>query len=174
MKRGVILLFLLILSGTAFSQYFDKVLYVGWVVNTPLANQEFAGNTSVRGARLGYREVINPKLAVGVDLTMATYDQYIPRQTYYSPGTAFTTDFTNIVNSWGATLSGEYLFFEEKRVMPYAGFGVGVAYNNYKIFYNVYSSTDNVFGVLLRPRVGTWLRFTERSPWGLNVSLHME
>jgi hypothetical protein len=165
---------LILLESQASGQYFDKMFFVGWTVNTPLTNHKFAGNTSLRGARLGYRELINPKLSMGVDLTMATYDQYIPRQTYYSPGSAFTTDFTHIVNTWGATLSGEYLFFEERRVMPYAGLGVGVAYNNYKKFYNVFSNVDNVFGVLVRPRVGTWIKFSEKGSWGLNVSLHME
>jgi opacity protein-like surface antigen len=172
MKRVLGLLFFVIASQAS-AQYFDKMFYVGWVVNTPVANLEFAEGATARGARLGYRELIGPKTAIGLDLTMATYDKYIPRQTYYSPGSAFTTDFTHIVNTWGATLSGEYMFREEKRVMPYAGIGVGVAYNNYKVFYNIFSEVDNAFGVLVRPRVGTWVRFNDR-PWGINVSVHME
>jgi opacity protein-like surface antigen len=173
MKRAL-LFGLIVLAIQASAQYFDKMFFVGWTANTPLTNQEFTGSPSARGARLGYRELINPKFALGVDLTMATYDDYIPRQTYYSPGSAITTDFTNMVNTWGATLSGEYLFFEEKRVMPYAGLGVGVAYNNYKVFYNIFSDADNVFGVLVRPRVGTWVKFRENGAWGLNVAIHME
>src|SRR6188768_700525 len=120
MKKLLAFVFVL-LAGQASAQYFDKMFFIGWDINTPVVNQEFADGASARGLRLGYREMIGPKTAIGVDLTMATYDKYIPRQTYYSPGTAFTTDFTHIVNTWGATLSCEYLFREEKRVMPYAG-----------------------------------------------------
>jgi opacity protein-like surface antigen len=172
--RKLIMFAFVFLAGQASAQYFDKMFYIGWVINTPVSNQAFADGVSPRGARLGYREMIGPKTAIGVDFTMATYDKYIPRDTYYSPGSAFTTDFTHIVNTWGATLSGEYMFREEQRLMPYAGLGVGVAYNNYKVFYNIYSDIDNAFGVLVRPRVGAWMRFSERRPWAINLSVHME
>lgn len=170
----VALLFLLTVSVPASAQYFDRLFFIGWNANTPLANQDFVGSPTARGLRVGYRELIREQVTIGFDLTMATYDQYIPRQTYYSPGSAFTTDFTHFVNTYGATLSGEYLFFQERRLMPYAGIGVGVAYNNYQVFYNVFGTADDAFGFLARPRVGTWYRFSERSSWGLNVSIHLE
>jgi len=172
--RYCLLLFLIVISGRASAQYFDKMFFIGWNANAPVANKEFVGSPTARGARFGYRELINPKFTAGVDLTLATYDEHVPRQTYYSPGGAMTTDFTHLVNTYGATLSGEYLFREETRLMPYAGFGVGIAYNSYKIFYNVFSSADNVFGFLARPRIGAWYRLSERSAWAVNVSLHVE
>jgi hypothetical protein len=173
MSRVIIFLFVL-LAGTASAQYFDKLFFISWTANTPLANQDFAGEPTARGARLGYRELFRENATIGLDVTMATYDQYIPRQTYYSPGSAFTTDFTHFVNTYGATVSGEYLFFQERRLMPYAGVGVGVAYNTYNVYYNVYSSGDDAFGFLVRPRAGAWFRFRERGTWGINASLHLE
>jgi hypothetical protein len=169
-----LIFFCILIAGPAAAQYYDKLFFIGWTVNSPLANQEFAGEPTARGARFGYREMFREKATIGIDVTLATYDQYIPRQTYYSPGTAFTTDFTHLVNTYGATVSGEYLFFQERRLMPYAGLGVGAAYNNYKIFYNVYSSSDGAFGFLVRPRAGAWFRFRERGSWGINASLHLE
>lgn len=172
--RYALLFSILMTAGQATAQYFDKVFFIGWVANAPLTNKEFVGSPTARGARLGYRELINPKLAAGIDLTMATYDEYIPRQTYYSQGSALTTNFTHLVNNYGATLSVEYLFREEKRLMPYAGLGAGIAYNNYKIFYNIFSANDNVFGFLARPRVGAWYRLSERRSWAVNASFHIE
>lgn len=168
------LLFLTLISGAASAQFFDKQFVVGWTVNTPVANQEFLGKTSFRGFRFGYREMINEKVAVGIDLTTATYDDYIPRQTYTTSGGAFTTDFTNWANNYGATVSGEYYFRAEKRLMPYVGFGAGLAYNNYKIFYNIFSEADNVFGLLLRPRAGAWIKIRENRSWAVHVAVHME
>jgi hypothetical protein len=172
--RCWLLSILLVITVQASGQYFDKMFFIGWAANAPLTNKEFVGSPTPLGARFGYRELINPKFVVGVDLTMATYDEYIPRQTYYSPGSAMTTDFTHLVNSWGATLSGEYLFREDKQLMPYAGFGAGIAYNNYQVYYNIFSAADNAFGFLARPRVGAWLKFSQRSSWGLNASIHLE
>jgi hypothetical protein len=162
------------IAGQASAQYFDKLFFLSWTANTPLANKDFVGSPTARGARIGYREILQERVTIGVDLTMATYDQHVPRQTYYSQGSAFTTDFTNWVNTYGATISSEYLFFQDRRLMPYAGIGLGVAYNSYKIFYNVFNSQDNALGFLARPRVGAWYRFSDRSAWGINVAIHCE
>lgn len=170
-----LLLFIFVIAATQTSaQYFDKVLFVGWTGNVPVANRDFVESVTLRGGRIGYREIINSRVMAGIDLTTASYDKYLPRQTYYSSGSAITTDFTHWVTNYGATLSGEYLFREEQRLMPYVGLGLGVAYNSYKIYYNVFSSADNVFGFLARPRAGAWFRFSERSTWGVNVAVHVE
>lgn len=172
--RATLFLFFCLAAGQASAQYYDKLFFISWNVNQPLTNKDFAGQSSSRGARVGYRELINEKFAMGVDLTWSTYDDYVPRQTYPLPGGAITTDYVNYANIYGATLAGEYYFRTEQKVMPYAGFGAGVGYHNYKAYYNVFSSGDNAFGLLLRPQAGCWVRFNERKSWALNAAVHMD
>jgi len=174
MRRLVLLLLFVIVSGSASAQFYDKMFFVGWNVNSPLVNKDFVGKSSTRGARLGYRELVSEKIAVGVDVTWATFDDYTPRQTYYSPSGAITTDYTNYSNNYGALLTGDYYFFTEKKVMPYVGLGAGLAYNTYKVYYNVYASGDNVFGFLARPQAGVWVKFNERKNWAFNAGVHFD
>jgi len=174
MKKLTILLLFVIMASSASAQFYDKMFFIGWNVNSPLVNKEFAGRSSTRGARAGYRELISEKIAIGLDITWATYDDYIPRQTYVSPGGAITTDYTNYSNNYGALLTGDYYFFTEKKVMPYVGLGAGLAYNNYKAYYNVYQSGDNAFGFLARPQAGVWLKFNERKNWAFNAAVHFD
>jgi hypothetical protein len=172
--RCVVASLLLLITAQASGQYFDKMFFIGWTTNVPVANRDFVESPTARGGRIGYRELINSRVSVGVDLTMASYDDYIPRQTYYSSGSALTTDFTHYVNSYGATITGDYLFKEESRFVPYAGVSAGVAYNNYQTYYNIFSASDNVFGFLARARGGAWFKFREDGNWGINASVHME
>jgi opacity protein-like surface antigen len=174
MRGIVIILLLVIVSGSASAQFYDKMFFVGWNFNTPLVNKEFVGKPSSRGARIGYRELLREQLAFGIDLTWATYDDYVPRQTYNNTNSTITTDFTNYANNYGALLTADYYFRVEKKVMPYAGFGAGLAYNNYKVYYNVYSSGDNAFGFLMRPQAGVWMKFNERKNWALNAGVHLD
>jgi hypothetical protein len=177
MKKSIVFLlfgFFAMASGSASAQFYDKMFFVGWNVNQPLTNKEFEGRSSTRGARLGYRELIAEKVTIGVDLTWATYDDYIPRQTYTSPGSAITTDYTNYANNYGVMLVSDYYFSVEKKVMPYVGFGAGLAYNSYKVYYNVYSAGDNAFGFLARPQAGVWVKVNERKNWAVNAGVHMD
>ena len=164
----------MIVSGAVSAQFYDKMFFVGWNVNTPLVNKEFVSKGSTHGARLGYRAMIREQIALGIDITWATYDGYTPRQTYYSANGALTTDFVNYANNYGAMLTGDYYFFKEKKVMPYVGLGAGLAYNGYKAYYNVYSSGDNVFGFMTRPQAGVWIKAGERRNWGINAGVHYD
>jgi outer membrane protein W len=71
-------------------------------------------------------------------------------------------------------LTGDYYFFEEKKVMPYVGLGAGLGYSSYKMYYNVYADGKNAFGVMLRPQAGVWLKFNERKNWAFNASVHYD
>jgi hypothetical protein len=174
MKRLATVIFFLIACGSASAQFYDKMFFVGWNVNTPLVNKEFAGKSSTRGARLGYRELISEKFAFGVDLTWATYDDYVPRQTYYTQNSAMTTDFVHYANNYGVMLAGDYYFFTERKLMPYVGLGAGLAYNSYNSYYNVYQTRDNAFGFLARPQAGVWIKFSERRNWAINAGVHLD
>jgi hypothetical protein len=171
----VLLIFVFcVIASQASAQYYDKMFFISWNANQPLSNSDFAGKFSSRGARVGYRELLNEKFTFGVDLTWSTYDDYIDRQTYQMPGGAITTDYVNYANVYGATLAGEYYFLTEQRIMPYVGFGAGIGYHNYKAYYNVFSSGDNAFGLLLRPQAGCWFKFSERKSWAVNTAVHFD
>lgn len=174
MRAPLIILLFLIASGSASAQFYDKMFFVGWNFNTPLVNRDFIEKPSSRGARVGYRELIREQWAIGVDLTWATFDDYEPRQTYYNQNSTLTTDFTNYANNYGALLTADYYFFTERKVMPYAGLGAGLAYNSYKVYYNVYSGGDNSFGLMLRPQAGVWIKFNERKNWAFNAGVHFD
>ena len=169
----LIVLFMIV-SVSASAQFYEKMFFVGWNVNTPLVNKDFASKSSSHGARIGYRQLIREQIAVGVDVTWATYDGYTPRQTYYNPSGAMTTDFVNYANNYGALLTGDYYFFKEKKVMPYVGLGAGVAYNHYMVYYNVYSGGDKAFGFMARPQAGVWIKAGERRNWGINAGVHYD
>jgi hypothetical protein len=174
MRGAITILLFAIASGSASAQFYDKMFFVGWNFNTPLSNKEFIGNPSSKGARIGYRELLREQFAIGVDVTWAVYDDYEPRQTYYNGNSTITTDFTNYANNYGILLTGDYYFFKERKVMPYAGLGAGLAYNSYKMYYNVYSAGDNSFGFLMRPQAGVWLKFNEQKNWALNAGVHVD
>lgn len=174
MKKLLTFFVLVIAFESASAQFYDKMFFVGWNFNTPLVNKDFVGKNSSRGARAGYRELIRENVAIGVDITWATFDDYIPRQTYYSQNGAITTDFNNYANNYGAMLAADYYFFVEKKAMPYVGLGAGVAYNSYKQYYNVYTSGDNSVGFLARPTAGVWLKFNERKNWAFNAAVHLD
>lgn len=174
MKKSLILFILIACSYAASAQFYDKMFFAGWNINTPLTNTDYIGQSSTRGARLGYRELLNDHFAVGVDITWATFDDFTPRQTYYQQNYALTTDFYNYANNYGLLLTGDYYFYTEKKVMPYVGFGAGLGYNNYKRYYNVYADGKNAFGLLMRPQAGVWLKFNERKNWAFNASVHLD
>lgn len=158
----------------AHGQYYEKMYFVNWSVNAPLSNTDFVGNTSTRGGRLGYRELINEKIAGGIDVSWATYDDYIGRQTYTTGNGALTTDFFKYVESYGATFVVDYYFLTESKIMPYAGLGIGGAYHNFKLYYNIFSSSSGSWGLLLRPQAGAWMKLGERSSWALHASAQFD
>lgn len=160
-------------SKTDYSDY-TRYVSIGWNVNVPLSNRDNIGTTSYSGMRFGIREKLSDHFFAGLDLNSFTYNSHTPRQTYFSDGSALTTDYYNYVYSYGATVSGEYYFNPEKRLMPFAGLGVGATYNSYKTFYNVYGNADSAWGLLLRPEAGAILKVGSRGAWGLIASAHYD
>ena len=54
--------------------------------------------------------------------------------------------------------SGQYYFplGEAERFFPYVGLGLGANYNDYVVYYNIYSDRDKAFGFLARPKQAFW------------------
>jgi len=174
MKKILLFAFILIGSLNAFSQTYDRFFSLSYDVNQPLSNTDFIGNTSGKGFKLGYRQIINEHFLMGVDLNSATFNDYAPRQTYVSETGAFTSDFYRYAYTYGLTLSGDYLFFPDKRFQPFAGLGVGASYIDYTQYYNIFSSSDRPWGVLIRPEAGAIVRLGKYSSWGIQGAIHYD
>jgi opacity protein-like surface antigen len=175
MKRISILLLLFFLAADAVhSQSYQKFFWGGLDLNKPLSNTDFVKDVSTRGFKVGFRQLLDEHLLVGVDLNSASYKGYTPRQTYTSANGALTTDFHNYAYVYGLTLAGDYLFNPEKKFQPYVGFGLGASYVDYTLYYNVFSDNDPKWGVLLRPEAGVLLQLGKYSSWGIQAGMHFD
>ena len=174
MRTSWVIILILVWVSPLKAQYFDKTYSVAWDVNMPLNNKDYVNQVSARGFKLGYREMITEKVFGGVDFTNSTYTKHIPRQTYINGTNAITTDLYNYVYNYGLTLSFDYFFTTEKKLMPYAGLGVGASFMSYRQFYNVYSSLDESWGVLVRPQGGVLYKLKEDARWAFLAGIHYD
>lgn len=174
MRGSLFIIIFLGLIDPLQAQYFDKTYSLALDVNVPLGNTDYVNRVSARGFKLGYREMINEKLFGGVDFTNSTYTRHVPRQTYTNGTNALTTDLLNYAYSYGLTLSFDYFFNTEQKLMPYAGLGVGASYMNYRQFFNVYSKQNENWGVLVRPQGGVLYKLKEDSRWAFLAGVHYD
>jgi hypothetical protein len=143
---------------------FDGYYTVSLDFNKPLSNTDWINSTSAFGLKIGYHRMLNAKFSLGGELNASTYKQYHPTETFYNDdGTgAVTTDYFNYIYAYGAVVSGRYHFTYDKLINPYVGVGLGVAYNKYTRYYNVYGDQNKAFGFLARPEAGMLIRFSQR------------
>ncbi len=159
---------------TLLMPYFDKYYGFGPVLSLPLSNRSFIDKTSLKGARFFYREMLNENVSAGLDLGYAGFNDYTPPAVYTSPGSAVYTDLYNYVDHYTVAISGEYIFSPYKRVMPYAGVGLGASYTNIRLYYNIYNDAQTKWGALIRPYAGVMMRFGKRSSWGAFANVLMD
>lgn len=165
---------LLTLGLSVNAQTYSKYFAVALDVNKPIVNQEFINNFSRDSYKLVYREFISERFTVGGELGMATFSDYIPPYVYVQDNTSIYTDIYSYVYNYTIALSGEYFFVTDKLVMPYAGFGLGAAYNQFTMYYNVFQQQDNRWGAMIRPHAGAIFRFGKNSNWGVMSNVHLD
>lgn len=156
---------------------FDHFFFLSWDNNTPLSNPDFISQASSLGTKFGYRKRINDedKLWVGGDFGWAVYKQYIPTQTYTSGTQSVTTDLYNYAYNYSLSLNVDYFFLPMEKVFcPYAGLGLGVAYDKFSQYFNVYGADATTWGFLARPEVGILIGFKENSPWRIKAAYHYD
>ena len=151
-----------------------RYIGVSWNMNKPLSNGAFVSDFSTQGLQFIYRQGINEQFSIGGDLNYAVYKGYTPRKTYYGDSGALTTDYFNYVQSFGLTLTGDYLFSSDKKLIPFAGLGIGAAFADFKTYYNIYSKTDGSWGLLIRPQAGVMYRFGRSNNWGISVAAYFD
>lgn len=156
------------------AQDYSKLFTASFDFNKPIVNKEFIDNLSRDSYKFGYREFISDRFAVGGELGMATYSDYIPPYVYEQDNTSIYTDIYSYVYSYTIALSGEYFFITDKVVMPYAGFGLGAAFNQFTMYYNVFQQQDNRWGAMVRPHAGAIVKFGKKSNWGVMTDVHLD
>jgi hypothetical protein len=174
--KNIFFLLFLSLSFGAVAQ--ENYFYLNWNANIPVTNTEWIGNTSARGARVGYRMFLGRerRLSGGVDFNWAQFDEYKPKETFENSTGAITTDYFNYVRQYGLTVSGQYYFplGEKERIFPYVGFGVGANRNEYLVYYNIYQDDDKAWGFLARPEAGILVRIGSRRRVGVMAAVHYD
>lgn len=151
-----------------------RYIGVSWAINKPLSNTSYVSDVSNQGMQLTYREVINDRFAMGGDFNLSVYKGYTPRQTYYGDSGALTSDYFKYVQTIGLTLNGDYLFSSDKKLIPFLGLGLGASYNEFKTYYNIYSTTDSSWGVLVRPQAGAIYRIGKNGMWGVSAAAYFD
>ena len=164
MKSSVIFFFLMVTVVSASAQtIYDNYISATWNYNLPLNNTDFVGKGTAAGFLVGFRRKIDNRLYTGIDFNYVVYNSYHARQTMVVDNGATTTDMYNYQYTYGFTLNGDYVFRPFKKLMPFAGLGVGFTSNAYKTFYNVFNSEDNRLGLLVRPQAGALLKIGKES-----------
>ena len=172
-SKFIFILMFMTATGVEAQSIYDNYISVSWDYNIPLSNSSFVGKGTGLGFQLGMRKKIN-RFYVGFDANYAGYSDYSARQTTYADNSASTTDVHKYVYSYGFTLNTDYVFRPFKKLMPFVGLGLGVNSNTYKMFYNIYSNTDNSLGVLVRPQAGALLKLGKDSGVAITGVIHYD
>ena len=169
--RTVVTIILVFITTAIQAQLHSSGFYLGWNTLKPLTDKTFIDKTSSAGVKVGYTRFLNDRFGFGIEGSYNTLNDYIPRQTYEYPGGAITTDIYNYLYYFSLVANAQYYFMQGERFTPYASLGMGIAFSEYRIFYNVYEDADNRQSFVARPEVGTFFRIKEYSAWGIKTSI---
>lgn len=152
--------------------------YLAWNYQTPLSNRDWLSDNASRGGAIGYRAFVGSerRISVGGEFSWTTFTQYAPRETFFYPDGALTTDYYKYVYSYAALVNGQYNFplGDRGMVLPYVGLGLGANRNSYTLYYNIYSDATQAWGFLARPEAGIAVRFSERRSLGAMAAVHYD
>lgn len=174
MVRSALFIFFIFISVSVEAQLHSGAFHIGWNTLIPLTDKEFTSKTSTAGIRIGFTKAINDRLGFGLEANYNTLDDYVPRTTFEFPGGAISTDIYNYLYYFTIMGNVQYYFRQGENFIPYASMGMGMAFSEYRIFYNVYEDTDNRQSFVVRPEVGTVFRIKDYSRWALKSSLSYE
>jgi outer membrane protein W len=132
----------------------NNIVVTSWEIGVPTI--DFVSKTSLAGGRIEYRHLLNDNVSVGGAISWSSFEELVTSQTYESPDglTAVTTDMDRLIYALPITLNMHYYLDITDVVIPYAGINLGAQYSEQTIYYNIFSSHDENWGVALRPEVG--------------------
>jgi len=169
MKKIIITSLLFVFTATAFAQ--KNLFGIGWEINFP-NNTDYINKTSLSGGKIEYRHFFKKNFSAGLALNWATYEEYLPRQTFVKPdgNSAVTSDFVAQSYQLPITATAHYYFKETKMLKPYVGIALGGQYLQQSLYYNVYVSDDDSWGFVARPEVGVFIKPNQFKEWGFLIA----
>jgi outer membrane protein W len=169
MKKLIITAIIFLFAASGYAQ--TNLFAIGWEINFP-SNTDYISKTSYAGGKIDYRHFFKKNISAGLALNWATYEEYLPRQTFVKPdgNSAVTSDFVAQSYQLPITATVHYYFKESKRLKPYAGIALGGQYLQQSLYYNVYVSDDDNWGFVARPEVGVIIKPNEYKEWGILVA----
>jgi hypothetical protein len=156
-------------AGSTSSSAFDNFFTFAWDVNIPTGNK-YVDEVSWAGGKLEYRKMLAnvDNVSVGFDLSWNSFYQYKSYQTYsYSPTTDITTDLYKYNYTLPLALTVHKYFPGNSIFIPYGGLGLGATYGRPSIIFNIYELYDDNWGFLIRPEIGTIIKFDQTSDVGI-------
>lgn len=156
MKKLGIVLGMGLMTCQVFGQSFNtasNAFLIGWDVAVPT---RYLTRPGWAGIRIDYREMLNPKVSVGIAASWNTFNQYYPRETYQKENGegAITSDLIKNVYSIPITLSSHYYFRGGKKLVPYLGMNLGGMYSNQSLYINQLEVDQHNWGFVARPEIG--------------------
>lgn len=159
---------------------FDRYYFFNWDINKPLSNKDFVSDQSSLGTRLGFRTRLTEedRLWAGGDFSWVVYKQYVPYATYPDPSSptgSISTDLYNYSYNYSITANIDYLFLSvDKVVVPYGGLGLGLAYDKFAQYFNIYGGSANSWGLMVRPEAGVLIGFGTNTSWRAKIAAHYD
>jgi hypothetical protein len=161
-------------NSQARAQLYSGGFSMQWSIMSPLSDTEYIGKTSVAGMRVGFTKFVGDRFSLGIEGGYNSLNEYIPRKTYEYPGGAYTTDFYNYMYYYTLMGNVHYYLMQTDRVMPYTSLSMGVAFCEYKLYYNIYGTSDNQTGFVTKPEIGIILKAKDYSNWAFKPSICYE
>ncbi len=178
MMSRVQLIIVLVIGSCGFALAQESYVYFSWDFNQPLTNTNWIGNSSARGAKLGFRKFIGQerRISAGIDINWNYLQEYKPTETFQTSSGAITTDYFNDIFQVAVAASGQYYFplGNKEHFFPYVGLGLGANRNKYSVSYNIYKDEEEAWGFLARPEAGMLIRIGNRRRAGIIAAVHYD
>lgn len=151
----------------ALSRNFDQLISFAWDVNIPLGDK-FVEDVSFAGGKFEFRKMIDDKFSVGFDFSWNSYYTYKSTQTYhFNEATDVTTDLYKYLYTLPMAVTAHYYLPTYSIFVPYFGLGMGATYSQPKLYFNIYEVSQENWGFLVRPEIGTVIKFDPMSDVGI-------
>lgn len=156
--------------GSSSSSTFNQLFTFAWDVNIPTGNK-FIDEVSYSGGKLEYRKAFGNNLSIGFDLSWNSFYEYKPYQTYQlNERTDITTDLYKYNYTLPMAVTVHKYFPTSGLFMPYLGLGLGATYGSPSLIFNIYELNYYNWGFLMRPELGTVIKFGPTSDVGALVA----
>jgi opacity protein-like surface antigen len=118
---------------------------------------DYIDNPSFRGFVFGYRNLVDPNRAVGLDIGWQTFFEKRDLATY-TDGTASLTGVQyRYTNAFTASLQVDHVFADGKDIRPFVGIGAGTSYVRRTLDMGLYRLEKDPWQFMVQPEAGVSL-----------------